>query len=125
VGPLAGSEVGVYAIHFEGNGAMSDVVHVKAGDAPIVLKMKPRARVAGTVVDASTGRPHPADVTLTREGDTKSATRYTGGEGRFEFKVLRAGSYTLTATMRNGATATTKLQLAEGETNSGIEIRVK
>jgi hypothetical protein len=121
---LTADDVGLYAIDFEGNGAMSDIVNVASGTSDVVLRLRPRARLAGTVVDAATGRPHHAEVLLTLEGDPKSESRYTS-EGRFEFKLLRAGAYTLTAKAEGRTLGSTKLQLAEGETNSGIEIRVK
>jgi len=58
-----------------------------------------RARVQGSIVDASQGALPGATVTLSNTATLISVTRVTDGEGRYLFDFVEPGTYTVSATL--------------------------
>ena len=105
LGPLVPGRYRLRAESFgSGIHAPSEYVEARTGDTEIVLRMTVGGCLSGLVIDAHTGDPVEADVSITGVGDTDFTWMGTSGlrEGVFSFEGLPPGTYHLVGASHDG-----------------------
>jgi protocatechuate 3,4-dioxygenase beta subunit len=101
LGPVA---AGVSRVHGlpHGRFLVPEPVRAEPDGREIVITLSAGARLAGLVVDASSGAPARADVLCSRAVEPFSPHGSFGDDGRFQFSGLEPGTYALVARTQDG-----------------------
>jgi hypothetical protein len=127
LGPLTPGDYSIRAVAgYECSGS-SPLVKVKAGDTDVVLRLTLSAEVSGRVIDGRTDRWTRAVVKLTSAEKGAGPARLSDApRGAFQFSEIPAGTYSLTAEIAPGRSATMdNIRIAAGESRSDLVIVVK
>jgi hypothetical protein len=104
--------------------ARSDTVLADSGERDVLLRLRVGGRVAGQVVDGSTGFPRSADVSLCPTGEAAMiVSPFTNPE--FHFEGLPAGTYALFARDKEAVGWMSGIDLRPGEERAGLRIPVE
>ncbi|HVS09590.1 MAG TPA: carboxypeptidase-like regulatory domain-containing protein [Planctomycetota bacterium] len=120
LGPLA---AGRYRLTASGSirDARSDTVLAESGERDVLLRLRVGGRVAGQVVDGSTGLPSSADVSLCPIGEAgMMVSPFTNPE--FHFEGLPSGTYALLARSGEEVGWLAGVDLRPGEERTGLRI---
>lgn len=100
-------------------------VRCEPDGSEVVIELVPGGKLAGLVVDASTGAPARADVVCSRPGAAFDPHGSFGDDGRFEFSGLAAGTYAVAAHTQDGRAGLVQaLELAAGAARSDLRIEL-
>ncbi len=124
LGPLPAGTWTIEAGDLNGLHAHSEALEVQAGQTGILLELREGGRIAGVVVDRSTGEGCECEVNLT-SADPRSWMGTSSADGTFRFGGLLPQSYAVTARTSDGKIGICRAILVTGgELVEGLRIEI-
>ncbi len=104
----------------------SDGVRARAGASDVVVRLRPVAGIRGRVLDAQTGAPTRAELTIRAlEGPRRSFATRAGADGLFQVSDLPPGRWRIEALTPTHRGLVPEVSLRAGETVSDLVLRLQ